>query len=618
MLDAKLMNLCRGSFWVIARCALLALPCSSLLAQQLDFSQLIENSRQQLTADALPTPGEEKAKLQSAMIALEQYLAPETTENGRKWLEILKWKTLQEQLASERPDGSQLIDCYAAFQQNYLGLEYGPFVQVREMLGRYIDALRYGSNPEGTLKTLNELLTNLGEVLNKPALGADTERNRQIGTALWRLHGSRQAKDLISAIRDAYARPNLNVHVHESLVNKLLGRAVAEPSPVDECLLGTRVLGDACLTGQVSGDLQPNSNGVSLLVHLGADFSSNNIGHNRGVLVRSTGAAFVNASKLIVFNPFGSLSRPTIHSQPTSVSAPLSSHIFSIEHRLRLVRRIASKKAAEMQPAANAIGQGRLERRIARQFDEQIESQLAQANGRLSTLNQQPPELTRLGIPHPSWSVFSTGESVEVSVTESSAYQLSAAQPCPLAKPHSGVVIEAHQSVITNLTDMVLGGRIIRNEDLDDLAQQFLGRVPDELWNEVQSDEPWSITLAQYRPFEVEFDDGFVKVAMRAVDFKKGDRGLNQPTTITAKFLPVRAGNSVYLERQGDVDIQLAQERGLGVVTMRAFMKSKFDKLFPERTKEQQIDTSRIGPKLPPLNVIHLALDEGWLQFGMQ
>ncbi len=618
MLETRLIKIERNILiqivWLICGCAW----SFQLAAQETDFTNLIENARQNLASSTLPQLGVEKNKLQEAMRTLEHYLNPQGTENGKKWMETLKWSLLQQELAGEQPDGNRLLDVHAAFQQNYLGLEYGPFVRVRDALAGYINSLRYGANPDGAIKNLDDLLTSLGSVLRKSSQGADTERIRQIGTALWRLHGSRQAPKLVSAIRSVYAQPNFLIHVDESFVNQLLGRSVAEPSPVNECVLGTHVTGTACLSGQVTGDLVPNGNGVSLVINLGANFSSNNVGYNRGVLVRSTGAAHVNASKLIVFSPFGFSANPVITSQPTSVVAPLSSNIFSIEHRMRLIRRIASKKAAQMQPAANAIGQGRLENRIAQQFDETIGQQLASANGRLSSVNQHPPELRRLGIPQPSWSVYSTANSVEASLIERADHQLAASGSCPLPRPLSGIVCEVHQSVVTNVTDLVLGGRIIRNEDLDDLAQQFLGRVPDELWSEVEADETWSITLAQYRPFELEFDDGYIKFAMRAVDFKKGDRGLNQPTTITARFLPVRVGNTIHLQRQGDVDIQLAQERGLGVVTMRAFMKSKFDKLFPEKTKDHSFDATRIAPNLPFVSLEHLALDDGWLQLGLR
>ncbi len=76
----------------------------------------------------------------------------------------------------------------------------------------------------------------------------------------------------------------------------------------------------------------------------------------------------------------------------------LQTSINQIEHRLRIVRRIATRKAAEQQPEANAIGQGRLQSRLAKQFNDQIEQQLVQGWRKsqwTNALNQERVELKR-------------------------------------------------------------------------------------------------------------------------------------------------------------------------------------------------------------------------------
>lgn len=338
--------------------------------------------------------------------------------------------------------------------------------------------------------------------------------------------------------------------------------------------------------------------------------SSNNTGYNRGVVIGSTGSANVHASKLITITPWGT------SSQPTMASAPLTSNIHSISHRLRIVRRIAAKKAAKMQPQANAIGQGRLERRLATQFNQQVEQQLAQANSRIRSFDQNPPELRRLGIPKPTYAVYSTSSSVHANLTESSPFQLAAARSCTIPQPASEILVQIHQSLVSNLTDLVLGGRTIYSHDLDDYAQQFLGRVPAEVKKEADG-EAWSITLATFRPFELELDNGLIKVTIRATDFRRGNRALNQPTTIIANYKPVTGGGFTRLERQGDVEIKF-NEGGVRNVALRAFMKTKLEQVFVEKTKDQSLSLAGRFPQLPGLRVDQMAIDDGWVQVGLQ
>ena len=54
-----------------------------------------------------------------------------------------------------------------------------------------------------------------------------------------------------------FSQPNLRVTISGSVVDRLVSRAVSQPQDVDECILGTRVLGQAFMNGHVNANLLP-------------------------------------------------------------------------------------------------------------------------------------------------------------------------------------------------------------------------------------------------------------------------------------------------------------------------------------------------------------------------
>ena len=502
-----------------------------------------------------------------------------------------------------------------ADQQNILGLEYAPFQEMRQAIANYIDAERFGGNPEGTIKALDDQLVKLLKIVDSKSEATELERAREIGQIADYLISSNQAPDLVTSFRSAYSQPNIRLMVGEGFVNRAIGRPVNQPNPVDECVLGTRVLGNSIINGNVFADLVPQNNGVGLQLTLNGTFASNNIGYNRGVKVYTTGSSPIYASKRITITPQGTITQPAV------ASTDLQTSINEIEHRLRIVRRIATRKAAEQQPEANAIGQGRLQSRLAQQFNDQIEQQLAQGGGNLnglSALNQERPELKRLGLPKPAWTLKSNNSHIVADVKEAASAQLAAPSILPATQSKTDIVAQVHQSLPMNLAESVLGGRTLHSWEMDDLVRQYTSNVPAELVKESQG-EPWSLTFASQHPVEVEFQDGLVVVTLRIAKMANKDQTLDQPATVTAKYKPVLSSGYLTLERQGEVDLKFVRaSSGIRAVALRSFFKGKFDKLFREKSQPQRITFPTQIPNVSQLAVSNVTFNKGWAQFTLQ
>ncbi|MCC6508908.1 MAG: hypothetical protein IT423_07360 [Pirellulaceae bacterium] len=575
----------------------------------------IENGRSQLTAHRLPNPAEAKTKLINQMQSFEAYLGGAQSSNAQAWFKFLKWNDLLREVAAQEPNLRVLTDVELSYHQNIEGFEYSPYQAMRTAIRNYIDAQRFGANPEGTLKILDSQLEKLLKLTEADNATSELERMRDIGQITNYLYSANQTPELVFAFRNAYSQPNMRVMVGESFVNRAIGRPVNQPNPVNECVLGTRVLGNSFISGSVFADLVPHNNGVSVRLTLSGNFSSDNIGYNRGVKVYTTGSSPVYASKLISITPTGTITQPAV------ASTNLQTQINGIDHRLRIVRRIATRKAAEQKQEANAIGQYRLETRLAKQFNDQIEQQLAQGGGGmrgLDVLNQEPVELKRLGVPKPTWALQSNNSHILADFREADVAQLAAPGPSPLPKSATGIVAEVHQSLPINLAAAFLGGRTLHSWEMDDLVRQFTGSVPAELQAESEG-KPWSLQFAEHHPLEVEFEDGLAIVSLRIVKMSSGEQELPQPATVVAKYRPVVAGGYLVLERQGDVEMLfLNAPRGLRAVTLRSFFKGKFDKLFKERSEPRSVSFTTRMPNLPQLTVSNVTFSHGWAQLTVQ
>ena len=576
------------------------------------LADILENAKSELAADQVPKLETANEELRSALSHLEAFIVMDSP-NGQAWNRFLRLDELREQLASDRPSLSLLNELDMHMRQNYLGLEYPQFFALRVGLNNYINASRFGSKPERTVAFLSQKIDQTLKAIS--AEEANTPGKRYaVEEMLTYLAKTSQASNAVSRVKALYGTPNLSVSIQESMINRLLARTVAEPQKVNECILGTRVIGNACLSGSVTADVMPASNGVSIMLNLSAQVNTRSKGYNRGVVLNTTSYSPVFASKQL----FASLDG--VSSSPATATASLSSRINSIEHRLRIVRKIARKKAAEQKPQADAIARGRLQRKVQRNYDSQVDEQLSDANVQLASFKNRPmPELSRLGLVKPAIALSSSSDSVDANAVQATSSQLSAPSACPLPRSASAsVVIQAHQSALVNTLDSILGGRTIRSQDLPKYAKQITGRIPEQMLE--KKDEPeWSVTMKAFRPVQVDFDDQLITVTLKLADMRKGKQRLNDEATVKASFKPSFEDGVLTLERTKDLELSFKKaERGVLAVTFKAFFQNKFEEVFKERIVTQKLDLASRFPRLPAISIDDYQLDEGWLQITLR
>lgn len=574
----------------------------------------LEQAKNELKIEQLPRLDRAQAELESALLSLEQFIQIGTA-NGDNWARFLQLAELREQMKVERPVYSKLLELEMNMRQNYLGLEYPQFTRLRDALGTYLIAARFHKQEEGFMRSLGQSLDDTLKELEQPEVD-NSKIDLLVGGIMSNLHQANQSPHVVRSLHSMYSQPNLRVIINGNTVDRLVSRVVAQPQNVDECILGTRVLGHAFLDGQVSANLLPMNGGVGLQLNLSACMNSQSRGYNRGVVLNTTSVSPILASKQVF------LTTDAVSTAPAQVSTNLQSTINSIEHRLRIVRRIAARQAAKKKPQADAIAEQKLQNRIGTEFSQQVDQQVSQAQQQLAKLRYQPrPEIKRVGFVTPKIALSSSTTAIDGSAVHSASYQMAAPQYCPLPQPTEASVIgQIHQSAVNNALETLLGGRVLRSKDLGAYAQQITGKIPEELREEIEGEE-WSITFNPYRPFRVEFEENAIRITLRIVRMTRGEESLPEALSISTSYVPSFDGSRLRLARQGEVVVASDKEtRGVKATALRAFLKSKFDKTFREHIETQPLSLSQY-PQLQNLRLdfqeVDIKMDQGWLQVSV-
>ena len=579
------------------------------------LERLLLETKAEFNKEKLPKLEPAKAEVQAAVEQIEKFIVVDS-ENGKRWSSFLRLPEIKDQLNAKSPTFVKLLELEMNMRQNYAGLELPQYTKLREALLKMAQAARFHNKEDQFIKLMSEAVNHLLEETKEKGR-VDSSISNHLVTLTHNLYHANLAGQQLKQIRGMYASKNLKVIIDESFVQRLAAKPVARPQSVNECILGTRVTGNAFMSGNVSLNLLPMQNGIGFQLDLNACMTSQSKGYNRGIVFNTVSSSPVLATKQVFVSESG------VSSPPASVSTQLQTSIQSIEHRSRLVRRIAGKKAAEQKPQSEAVAEGRLQNRVCQEFTEQVDSQVAQAQPRLVEMrNKTFPELGRLGVTKPQLDLSSTDISILAGATHIEPGQLAAPSDCPLPRPANVSAIgQIHESALCNAMATILGGRTIRNYALGDYIKQVTGKVPDDLKDEIEGEE-WSITFNPSQPVRIEFDDNNIAITVRIVRMTRGKQLQDDAVSITAKYLPQIVDSRITLTRQGDVEVVSDKNTtGAKATTLRSFLRNKFDKTFKQSIVTEPITLAKLQSRFPQMaklnfdiNRVALTVDQGWMQ----
>ncbi|QEF96111.1 hypothetical protein Mal15_01370 [Stieleria maiorica] len=614
--------------WVVALPNVLAAP-DVLSAQDVSPSeglpaQIAAAARQsadQLDPNRIAGVDPSGAAFQAAIDGLREHLSKTATEaNAQAWIDYLEIEPALEAIASEVSDVDVATKATRISQKAtgiHPGLEVPAVRDVRRTAQQYSNALRF-RRKERTTALLGQLLERAADQWTEMTTSPSPDEIATLRLLLELLERTDQPVALVDRTQTLFSSTNLHLTVDESLVGRVANRRVDQSSAVRECILGTRIVGNALLTGDVTATLLPSTGSIRMQVALHGTVTTANRGYNGPVRLRTSGFGHVHASRTLQIRESG------IQFDPVVVSGGINNRINSIEHPLRLVRRIAQKKAAQQKPLADRIAHRKFIARITDEFTKETEGALAQPMPDLA--GQAEAYLQRLDFAEPLRTIGSTAHSIYLKATIRKNNQLAAPTPPPAITATNDATIQIHESLVDNTIGALLAGRTMTRTELQQLASKTKrgAEIQAAAADEEEEEPDFEIDFHDSRPIIFEARDGKLRIGIQGTRFAQGSRELKRLLEIVAVYQPrTTETGEIVLERVGETEINFPGTKRLSVAQagLRGSIKKGFAKAFPETLMDRPwiIPADAKVPALQGQNFRprYFEAQDGWLTLGV-
>jgi hypothetical protein len=598
-------------------------------------------------------------ELRDAAQALDRALAGDP-QQAEAWKSYLLWTQLAPHLAADyRPTTASIADLGAVLQRfrtNEAGLELPVFQRVAAAIVKYRALAPWAITARDSHEVYRQYLDGLAGVLDRHVERPTVETTRLISRAIGVIDALGQSPDFVTAMRGAYAHPNIFGAVSTNFVMRSPNRPIDRVTAVRDCILGTSISGTAHALGNVQYNVIPSDDTVELAIFLTGEAHSRTTGRNGPVRIQSTGVTNYWASKQI------SLSDDAFSAGPTSASAHLDSTIHSIrktggDFGRRLIEKIAWKRAREQQPKAERISAGHTRERVVREFEETVARDLAAVRLQYEDRIRKP--LSRRGATPEYLQMQSGPNGVSIETLFGTRSQLGAPGGRPAPMPGHDMLVQIHESAINNYLPLALASARIA-QDTADVPPSLKGNVPNwlkamsiaqpklaaaatagvEMVEEAQEKiadvvgaepevtpppfKPYSITLNAEAPASVHFDDNRLVIRVRASELASEDSAY-QNWDFVITYAITHEGDRILLRREGDIEAfptnfdpewprQLnAEETGFrSVLKKNMNARAAAGESFPKEIPIEPVRFSRFGV----LVLRELIADDGWLTVG--
>jgi len=618
-----------------------------------------------------PSIEQANRRVVDAAAEFKNYLTHRTTDQrAADWLNYVRTDSLLDAIHTNKPPdviAVQARDLHDRLVGDIVGLEMQPLQKLRGETEALIAALRYADR-DGAIRQVEQQVEALVERLSSGGGNGSAEEGAVMSALVQSLDQSNQVPDLVDEIYNAYASPNLVLTIGGHVVHSAIQREVDQHRPVRDCILGTRIVGNGRLRGRLEGRLVPCDDRVQIDLVLTGQFHSDTVGYNGPVRLPTVSNGNVTVKRSLWVGEHGT------QISSTSSDVSLQSNITSIQHPLRIVRRIASNQIAQKKSQAEAIGREKFRNQVVRDFTEQTTEALQGIRDRPTEsrpMEQIQARFARLNLAPPARTIASTANAVRVEAIQRTGKQLGAPTQPPsfhdivntrltsipnrqpsipvgrlrLAKsdPPSNqsfdAVIQLHESLIDNVAAQLFAGRTLTGTQIDALlAHRERSKIPtilknlngNNILNKITGDEPvvavesFEIDFSRFRPIVFEARNQSVRIGIRGTRFSQDGRELRNALEITATYVPEEKNGHMVLQRTGDVGVDFPGGRRLTV--QQVALRKSIQRLFSERFPETLLDLPLIIPPTVPATHLwgklyyanHIDARDGWLSISVQ
>ena len=582
--------------------------------------KVIEATEAAFDVEKLPDVDTAKSELVGKVADAESYFARESDAGNREaLLQLLNLEPLRKAIQSSAADSVVLAEA-KTLRDSLIGmtpgLELSVIRNVRDSALRLSQAISLnstkGKRVVGTLAALKKMVS---EIKATPT----TDQFAQMGFFVGTMDSSGQGQQLVRAFREVFGEPNVAVLVGAPLLQKAVDRELTREEPVRQTILGTRIVGTATMTGNVSAKLLPSTDSAKIELGFNAKFNSKNTGYNGPVRLLTTGTGDIDLARTLNIDSSG------FELSGNKTDVELNTTIDAICHKMELVRKLAWKAARRKKPKADRIATQRLKQQVSRQFKEEVSNlNLSSQSGFLA---DGGTAFERLSLTPPILEWSSTEQVLAIDSLFRASHQLGSVDPRPAVDEAFDVAIQIHESAVENACSTVLAGRTLNEKKLDELLGKIGRGVADsaaEVEGDEEGEEPFEIVFSQLRPIVFEARDQVVRVGVRGRRFTKGKRVLQKALEVTADYKPTKLEDgTVVLKRDGKVKVDFGGKKlSISEAGMKPVIEKSFGKVFPDVILERAIKVAE-DAKVESLRGLEfrprlVQVDGGWLTIAIR
>jgi hypothetical protein len=552
-----------------------------------------------------------RTQLSASMASLAGWLR-KSGQSGKDWFDYMNWTVLEAQAAQVMPDLSALEPIALKLHADESGLELPRFCQVRRDLDHFMRSVR------GRLDTdalaVQSQVEKLASAIEAWCQGPTTSATSAITSAMAELHKTGQGEEICREVRRAFSHGNVRIEVSEELLSAAMGGPRTDVSPLRELILGTDVRGTGYTQGTVAIEVVPSDSRAALNAVFTGTTASKTVGYNGPAVIYSDGTTTFTATKRLWLDATGLTAEPARSVARTStITRGIGANRGGMMGKL--VQRVASKKVSQSKSEAERISSRRAELRVNAKMDQESGAMLAKAN-RLLRERLRAPLARRDAFPEVLL-FHTTDEAMRIYGRVATARRLAAPTAAPEVVADPALVVQFHDSAINNMMADAFAGRTIANHQLEELAIELFGKVPDRF---VEEDaEPWSITFADDEPVTVYVKDGVLELTIRAAGFTSADKS-HQAMNIGVSYVIERTPTGLRLARQGDLvivppdfDPSTSEGLPLKVKVLQQRLQKKLAKVFDAELVVNEIELPGKMAAYGKLGLAQLDASGGWL-----
>ncbi|HBJ35350.1 MAG TPA: hypothetical protein DDZ51_11480 [Planctomycetaceae bacterium] len=460
----------------------------------------------QVTADqdAWITPSDEEMNagregVRNAMISADTSLDRWSSGNG--WRSYLLWIDLAKAVDSDAgfdvvelaESRNRLLPIFTRLADNHSGLERTEFQDLRVAIRKHVQQInavlmrRGPQEAEARRKRMEELVS-----VNRWTAAAQSEYNAHVR---W-LDDHLQPLPINAASANW---DNFTASVSSNFIRDATRTSVTDPTDVFECIVGTRVIGTGTTSG--TGWLEPvaSNGGARLAARFSGVLNSDTVGYNGPVRIYSDGITQLNGVAMLALDSNG------LRRLSTDVDAAADSQTKAISTNFkgfldRVVRKVASRKAAESKSQANRESSFKARQSFLKRFENETHQQVSDGNA--SFHNQLRLPLLRRDLIPGSWIWVSERYTLNTRMRFDGRNRPSSLVGVPQhfnnGDHSSGIQVLIHQSFVDNVAEGYFGGR---SQKLSQVGQAIDDKSDSQAGDDVV------VILDDFQPLRSVFDN---------------------------------------------------------------------------------------------------------------